>query len=149
MPKKSASARGTAQRAKPKTPKNFELVRQLQDEPATSTEQESPVTAPEAVTVSAASSSKTNEHLAIAAAPMPTIGKTSEGSKTSENGKVSAAARLAARRQTQQRQQRSNAALITSEHYSYVRKDLLYTAILAVIMLAAIITLYFVLGINA
>lgn len=61
----------------------------------------------------------------------------------------SAAARLAARRQAGQKsQQRTAVALITAEHYSYVRKDLLFIAILALIMFAAIIILHFVPGIG-
>src|SRR5439155_20187609 len=59
----------------------------------------------------------------------------------------SAATRLAARRQASQRsQQRSAAALITPEHFAYVRKDLITIAILASVMFAAIIILYFVFG---
>src|SRR6266700_1744989 len=102
MPKKSASARATAQRAKQKTQKNFELVRPIEDEPSSPVAVESPV--------------------ATSSAP------------------ASAATRLAARRQSQQRQQqRTTSSLITAEHYSYVRKDLIYIAILAVIMLTILI----------
>ena len=58
--------------------------------------------------------------------------------------------RLAARRQTAQKtSQRSPAALITAEHYSYVRKDLIFIAILAVIMFSVIIILHFVPGIGS
>jgi len=62
--------------------------------------------------------------------------------------KGSALARLAARKNTQ-RSQRSQAALITAEHYSYVRRDLAFIAVLAAIMFIAIIVLYFVPGIGA
>src|SRR5579863_8477416 len=62
----------------------------------------------------------------------------------------SAAARLAARRQSGQRNQlRSAVSLITAEHYSYVRRDLVFIAILAAIMFAAIIILHFVPGIGS
>ena len=61
--------------------------------------------------------------------------------------KGSASARMAARKNAQ-RSQRSQAALITAEHYSYVRRDLAFIAILAAIMFAAIIILYFIPGIG-
>jgi hypothetical protein len=57
----------------------------------------------------------------------------------------SASARIAAKRQATQRPQRA-VSLITPEHFTYVRRDLIFIAILAVIMIAAIITLYLVLG---
>lgn len=59
--------------------------------------------------------------------------------------KGSAAARLAARRQNAQKvQQRSAPSLITAEHYAYVRRDLIFIAILAIIMFSVIIILHFV-----
>ena len=62
----------------------------------------------------------------------------------------SAAARLAARRQSGQKSSpRSAVTLITAEHYSYVRKDLVFIAVLALIMFAAIIILHFVPGIGS
>ncbi len=61
--------------------------------------------------------------------------------------KGSASARMAARKNTQ-RTQRSQATLITAEHYSYVRRDLAFIAILAAIMFIAIIVLYFIPGIG-
>ena len=62
--------------------------------------------------------------------------------------KGSASERLAARRQGSQRaQQRNPAMLVTAEHYSYVRRDLMLIAILALIMFIIIIALYFVPGI--
>jgi hypothetical protein len=141
MPKKSASARATAQRAKQKTQKNFELVRPIEDEPSspeediqqpTSTPTTAPITKP--LAPSGTSSPVAVESPVVATSSAP----------------ASAATRLAARRQSQQRQQqRATSSLITAEHYSYVRKDLIYIAILAVVMLAAIIVLYFMIGINA
>jgi cell division protein FtsL len=54
---------------------------------------------------------------------------------------------MAARRQAAQKpQQRSAASLIAAENYSYVRKDLLFILILAIIMFSAIIVLHFVIG---
>jgi hypothetical protein len=63
----------------------------------------------------------------------------------------SASARIAARRQARQgtqpkAQQRSSANMVLAENYSYVRKDLLFILILAIIMFAIIIVLHFVLG---
>ncbi len=57
----------------------------------------------------------------------------------------SASARLAARR-GQKLQQKTAATLVTSEHYSYVRRDLVIIAVLASIMFVAIIILYFTIG---
>ncbi|HLI07136.1 MAG TPA: hypothetical protein VKV40_11265 [Ktedonobacteraceae bacterium] len=62
--------------------------------------------------------------------------------------KGSASARLAARRQNQKSQQRIAPTLITPEHYAYVRKDLVYIAILAALMFATIIILHFIPGIG-
>src|SRR5260370_25120172 len=59
--------------------------------------------------------------------------------------KTSASARLAARRQASQKTQRSTVTLITAEHYRYVRKDLIYIAILAAFMFSILIVLFFVL----
>ena len=58
----------------------------------------------------------------------------------------SASARLAARRQAAQKAPRSTANLIVAENYGYVRKDLIFILILAVIMFSAIIALHFILG---
>ncbi len=56
-----------------------------------------------------------------------------------------ASARLAARRQGGQKaQQRAAATLVTSEHYRYVRRDLIFIAILAILMFAVLIILHFV-----
>lgn len=74
--------------------------------------------------------------------------------KESSNGngalpKGSATARLAERRKAaQQAQKKSGAALITPEHYAYVRRDLMIIAILAIIMFSVIIILHFVPGIG-
>jgi hypothetical protein len=74
----------------------------------------------------------------------------SASSETSTVPKGSAAARLAERRHVVHKaQQRAAASLITSEHYAYVRRDLVYIAILAAIMFSAIIILHFVPGIGS
>ena len=157
MPKKTVAARGGAQRNKPRVrvQKSIELVRQPSDERGQGQEQEtvsnaeptavsvSTVEAPEvkesrsknksSVTREIRQSESTNSDTAVAAAP-----------------KGSAAARFAARRQASQKaQQRNAAALITAEHYTYVRKDLVFIAILAAIMFSAIIILHFVPGIGS
>ena len=127
MPKKSSTARTGAQRTRPKTQKNIELVR-----PVT----ESQEVAEESVVEPAASSIST----ATATAPAAQKEKT-------ETTRASASERLAARRQaTQRAQQRNAATLVTAEHFSYVRKDLITIAVLAAIMFAVIIVLYFFLG---
>ena len=130
MPKKSSTARTGAQRTRPKTQKNIELVR-----PVT----ESQEVAEESVVEPAASSIST----ATATAP---VAPAAQKEKT-ETTRGSASERLAARRQAAQRAQQSNAAtLFTPEHFSYVRKDLITIAVLAAIMFSVIIVLYFYLG---
>ena len=163
MPKKTVAARGGAQRNRPRVraQKSIELVRQPSDERGQEREQEqeqeqetlsdaeptavsvSTVEAPEvkesrsknksSVTRETRQSESTNSDTGVAAAP-----------------KGSAAARLAARRQASQKAQQRNAAtLITAEHYTYVRRDLVFIAILAAIMFSAIIILHFVPGIGS
>ncbi|HEU5228697.1 MAG TPA: hypothetical protein VFU49_12855 [Ktedonobacteraceae bacterium] len=130
MPKKSSTARTGAQRNRPKAQKNIELVRPV----AESQEIEE-----EHVAESAASSVST----ATATAPVAPV---SQKEKT-ETSRGSASERLAARRQAAQRAQQRNAAmLVTPEHFSYVRKDLITIAVLAAIMFSVIIVLYFYLG---
>lgn len=81
----------------------------------------------------------------VAASPAPA---STPAASTPPKG--SASARLVARRQAMQKaQQRAAASLITSEHYSYVRRDLRIIAILAAIMFAVIIILHFVPGIGS
>ncbi len=167
MPKKSAAVRNNgAQRNKPKVQKNFELVRptvddQVRSEMADSDElvttsgvstlemeEETPQAVKQPVVKSRAvtngtSSAVSTEKVAEAASPSPTP-------EASTPPKGSAAARLVARRQANQKaQQRAAASLITAEHFVYVRKDLRFIAILAIIMFAAIIILHFVPGIGS
>jgi hypothetical protein len=132
MPKKTANARSAAQRNKPKTQKSVELVRQTSTEKAVEVD-----SSPEqAIGEMATPTTKTsvNEN-----------GSTQQAVDTATGPKVSASARLAARRQATQKAQRSAPALITAEHYRYVRNDLIYIAILAAIMFSILIVLFFVL----
>jgi len=133
MPKKSATARSGAQRHKPRPQKSFELLHPVSQEQESDAEQETE----EAVIA------QTSTATAIATAP--------EVQKASaQPSKQSASTRLAARRQAAQRnQQRHTAALITAEHFAYVRKDLMIIAALAIVMFGAIIVLYFTLGAGA
>ncbi len=170
MPKKATSARSGVQRTKPKTQKSFELVRPVsetqerEDEEITTTEEPTavesvgivPSTAVEAPTELAAlptvpKKKVRSSSVATEIAPVETV--TPKAPATVEEvpvaaAKGSASARLAARKNTQ-RSQRNAASLITAEHYSYVRRDLAFIAILAAIMFIAIIVLYFVPGIGA
>ena len=164
MPKKSAVVRTGAQRNKPKAQKSFELVRpasndQVESEAADSDEfvtdadvstveeeetkpqaLKQPAAKPRVVTGSASS--------AVNATKVDETVSTTPEASTAPKG--SAAARLAARRQANQKaQQRASASLITAEHFVYVRKDLRFIAILAIIMFSAIIILHFVPGIGS
>src|SRR5579884_1094448 len=140
MPKKSATARGSAQRNKPKVQKSIELVRQPKPTPAEGDAEPTavsvstgaaatPVSTVETPTRRTASASKATS--ASKAAPRP---KTeSAESVTSTAPKGSASERLAARRQAGQKQ-RTAVTLISADNYFYVRKDLIFIAILAAIM---------------
>lgn len=177
MPKKSAATRGGTQRSKPKAQKSFELVRPVteENEPEIQEAQEvqesevqniaelaaanvssTTIAAPVAGTSatatptnrrtttkpSAESVSSVEEAVAVVQEPVsiPT---------PAPKGSGSASARIAARRQaTQKVQQRVAVPLVTVEHYSYVRRDLIFIAVLACIMFAIIITLHFVPGIG-
>ena len=139
MPKKTARTRSSSQRNKPKAQKSVELVRQ------TSTQKEVKVDS---------SPELTNGGVATSTATAQTSVTESQGTKvavdtaTTPAAKTSASARLAARRQAAQKAQRAPAALVTAEHYSYVRKDLITIAILAIIMFSIIIGLHFVLAVG-
>lgn len=137
MPKKSATVRGGQRTNKPKTQKGFELVRPLADE------QEEPETQ------SIAEQSAAQASTATAVTTQVSTGKAT-GADTVDTvagsvPKGSASSRLADRRRTQVR---SAVGLVTAEHYAYVRKDLIFIAILAIILFAAIIVLRFVPGIG-
>jgi hypothetical protein len=153
MPKKTASARGGASRNRPKPQKSIQLVHpnaavkendRQQDE--SSVEEDTTLAAPTSKTIvaSAATVSKTE---------VASTKKSEAGSATSQKAaddtsaanRGSAAARLAARRQAVLKPQAPrNASLVTAEHYAYVKRDLIYILILAIIMFSAIIILHFV-----
>ena len=162
MPKKATPARSGVQRTKPKTQKSFELVRpvtQVQEREI----EETSVTAEEPTLVESTTKTSTtakpspepaalstvpqkkakSSNIATEVAPVETV--TPEAPAEVEipvAAKGSASARLAARKNTQRT--RSQATLITAEHYSYVRRDLVFIAVLAAIMFIAIIVLYFI-----
>jgi hypothetical protein len=157
MPKKAATARRRAQHNKPKVQKSFELVRPekvvteeegesntIEAQESTATEIEESSTTPTKVSTANTKPVKPKTPAKVAVATQEET-KTQERKNTSAPG--SASARLAARRQAAQRlQQRSTATLITSEHFAYVRKDLIRIAVFAAFMFTAIIVLYFTLG---
>ncbi len=180
MPKKSASARGGAQRNKPKVQKNIELVRpttasdELALETGETTANAEPTTVATSVDTLVAPKTKSSGATRTRGTTAPKVRESSALLVTTEVKKEekdpeeqeeavpaasatatpavskSAAARLAARRQSSQKNSpRSTVALITAEHYSYVRKDLAFIAVLAIIMFAAIIILHFVPGIGS
>jgi len=159
MPKKTVTTRGGTQRNKPrvKVQKSFELVRQPSDEQEQEQEQEpEAVSSPEptAVSVSTMAAPEIKENKSkskrVASSEVKQSESTSSDTGTVTAPKGSAAARLAARRHgVQKAQQRAAATLITAEHYAYVRRDLVFIAILAVIMFSAIIILHFVPGIGS
>ena len=134
MAKKTAHSRSTAQRNKPKTQKSIELVHQIptkkEVESESGLEEESKGVAISTTTATTSENEKED---------------TKSVATTTSTPKASASARLAARRQSSQKTQRSTATLITAEHYRYVRNDLIYIAILAAIMFSILIVLFFVL----
>jgi len=168
MPKKSATARGGAQRNKPKVQKSFELVR-----PGSANEQAFEVVEADELTDTTDTPSVSALETPVeepptqtqTQAPKPFAVKSHEPAtsvatrveeavvpviSTPTAPKGSAAAKMAARRQSNLKaQQRASASLITAEHFTYVRKDLRFIAILAAIMFAVIIILHFVPGIGS
>ncbi|MFL5658328.1 MAG: hypothetical protein ACJ8CB_29615 [Ktedonobacteraceae bacterium] len=151
MPKKTVAARGGAQRNKPRVrvQKSIELVRQASDERGQEQETVSDAE-PTAVSVSTAAAPAVKESKSSVTRETRQSESTNSDTGVAAAPKGSAAARLAARRQASQKAQQRNAtSLITAEHYTYVRRDLLFIAILAVIMFSAIIILHFVPGIGS
>ena len=159
MPKKTVTARGGAQRNKPRVraQKSIELVRQPSDERGQEQEPEQETVShvePTAVSVSTMAAPEVKESKSKSKSSVTSETRQSESTSSDSSvaaaPKGSAASRLAARRQASQRAQQRNAAtLITAEHYTYVRKDLVFIAILAAIMFSAIIILHFVPGIGS
>ena len=162
MAKKTASARSGASRNKPRSQKSIQLVRPVStatelevddseeettDTVATSTAAEPTVEAEVEEVAEVAEVAEVKEPKAAKAVKevkAPRVEATKPVVETAAAPK-SASARLAARRQTgQQTQKRAPATMISAENYRYVRKDLIFIAILAVIMFSAIIILHFV-----
>jgi hypothetical protein len=170
MPKKTVHTRGSVQqRRKPKAQKSFELVHPISAEdeienkddaePASVGVATSTVTAPaqESEKVAAPSSRTKKEATASPKSDKPSAPKSEKAPvlKTVEDEpaevveevvtapRSSASERIAARRRAGQKTQRA-VSLISAENYSYVRKDLIFIAILAIIMFSAIIVLHFV-----
>lgn len=118
---------------------------------ATATTTTTTTTTPASATTTTRSRSRTGRASGTTATapsePSPEV-KESEATVEEPAPKGSASARLAARRQNQKSQQRVAPTLITAEHYSYVRKDLIYIAVLAVLMFATIIILHLIPGIG-
>lgn len=143
MPKKTTYSRNTAQRTKPKQ-KSFELVRPVSDENVLETVEDSgeleatDVETLEPEVAEAPEEKASPKRVSSTAATATVVGSAPK----------SASARIAARRQARQpkTQQRSAANMVLAENYSYVRKDLLFILILAIIMLAIIVVLHFVIG---
>jgi hypothetical protein len=142
MPKRSSVARSAAQRQRPKAQKSVELVRPATSEPEPRAEENA-----SAVATRSATATATTEKIAEKTTATEQVQEKTDGEAPKPG---SASARLAARRQAAQRTQQRNASnLITPEHFAYVRKDLIFIAVLAVIMIAAIIILYFTVGATA
>lgn len=151
MPKRSSATRGGTQRQKQKS---FELVRPATTSDSEVASTETDITTENENVTTATVTPLPEEHTvteeavatssAARSATPATPATTSEASTTA---KASASARLAARRQATQRahQQRSASAMITADHFAYVKRDLALIGSLAVVFFAAIIVLYFVL----
>lgn len=122
-----------------------ESVSDVEEETPTLVEEEdapAPVSARRARTASSAKTARETAPAApvAATAPASTAAKSNTGGNTG-----SASARMAARRQAAQKaQQRQAPELVTAEHYAYVRKDLIFIAILAIIFFSTLIILHFV-----
>ncbi len=158
MAKKTASARSGASRNKPRSQKSVQLVRPVStatelevddsEEEATGTVATSTAAEPtveaEVEEVEVEEVAEVKEPKAAKVVKAPKVEATKPVVETTAAPK-SASARLAARRQTaQQTQKRAPATMISAENYKYVRKDLIFIAILAAIMFSAIIILHFV-----
>ena len=156
MPKKTAYSRSGAQRSKTRQ-KSFELVRPSAERKelatAESNEEADVVDAEHAEIVTTEVQEEEEEE---EVAEVKEQAGRRESAKATISAPVatppasstpkSASARLAARRQAAQKTQRSSAHLIVAENYAYVRKDLIFILILAIIMFSAIIALHFILG---
>ncbi|HEU5382080.1 MAG TPA: hypothetical protein VFV38_42230 [Ktedonobacteraceae bacterium] len=138
MPKKTTYSRGGAQRSKTRQ-KSFELVRPVSDEHVLETvEESSEKTADSEATEQAGEKVEAEVEVKSASESAPAA------ASSANSAPKSAAARMAARRQAAQKTQRVPASLIAAENYGYVRKDLLFILILAIIMFSAIIIMHFI-----
>ena len=141
MPKKTAYSRSGAQRNKAKQ-RSFELVRPASDENVLETVESSSETETEVADVAAPEV----EEKAKVEEPARAKVSTPAASVSASSSPRSASARMAARRQAAQKAQRPSSSMILAENYGYVRKDLIFILILAIIMFSAIIALHFVIG---
>ena len=137
MPKKTTHSRSGAQHGRTKQ-KSFELVRPISDKnvlEAVKSDEEAEVVTSGAVEIEEVEM----EEVEVQSEPekVPAAIATDKAPK-------SAASRLAARRQAAQKAQRTPVSLISAEHYGYVRKDLAFILVLAIIMFSAIIIMHFV-----
>lgn len=161
MPKKTAGARGGASRNRPKAQKSVQLVRPNVAATSEKETRQDKSSVEEETTLAAPTTKTASARTATASKTETVTGKKSGGESvtaqaqkaveeketTPSTGKGSAAARLAARRQGQAAQKAPTArpaGLVTAEHYAYVRRDLIYILILAIIMFSVIIILHFV-----
>ena len=133
MTKKIRAGNKGARRSKPKTLKRVELVRPEGLSPG---EEPQKRHVPE---------DKPFE-LANASAVIATPEKTEEDQMRILKG--SAYTRGATRRATQKALQRKPSAIITPEEFSYVKRDLITIGILSSIMVAAMVVMTFILGID-
>ncbi len=134
MPKKTANSRSGAQRSGNKK-KSFELVRPVSDENVLETVESS-----EIVDVVAESEAEEMGEVEVKSAR----GNAPAVTAPAASAPKSAAARMAARRQAAQRAQRPQASLIVAENYGYVRHDLIFILVLAILMFSAIIIMHFI-----
>lgn len=141
MPKKTTHARSGAQRGRTRQ-KSFELVRPASDRDVRETIESNEEDEEQEVETAGVIKMETS---AVEAESKPEPVTVAASVASAESTSKSAASRLAARRQAAQKaQQRSSANLITAEHYNYVRKDLIFILVLAIIMFSAIIIMHFV-----
>lgn len=151
MPKKTTYSRNTAQRAKPKQ-KSFELVRPVSDDNVLETVEDSEeLEATDVETLEPEVEETPEQETSPKRVSSKAAATTAATATVASSTPKSASARIAARRQARQgtqpkTQQRSAANMVLAENYSYVRKDLLFILILAIIMFAIIIVLHFVIG---
>jgi hypothetical protein len=162
MPKKSAAARSGVQPQRARGQKSFELVlpegatnesaatrdEQFDDTPTIAAAPKQTKNSSQKVKATSAIATaipETETEIETKNASAPTTSTNNSTSARTTGAPKSASARLAARRQaTLKAQQRAGVSIITPEHFSYVRRDLVTIAVLACVMFVAIFVLYFV-----